>query len=259
MKSKKNISDRFQAKMFERMLRTPPAFLTQCEFRPVLSIEEFQAASKLVYRQYNKKNYTGPQEKDFRLSIYQTTNKAHTFVAMYKQQYLLATFTCVEDSPLGLPMDNIYKDNVDALRTRYRNIVEVGMLAQNNELMDHPDINFSQSDRLWVFLHLIRAAFDFFRPRGLEIAVACFHPHHEAFYKGIQFQILAGLKAHASVQGNPALAYYLNATQLNTDAHGFMQSFFGFNNSVYVPSVGKELRFNFVEFIDTFIHLPPAA
>lgn len=256
---KKKAKQRFQERLLERMIRSKPEFLKECEFRPVLNVKEFQAASRLVYHQYHKKNYVGPNEKDFRLTIYQATQKAHTMVALYKKKYLLATFTFIEDSPLGLPMDKIYKDELDVLRKVGRNLVEIGMLAQNTDLMDHPAINFSQSDRLWILLHLMKAALDHSRSfMKRNMVVACFHPHHAPFYEMLQMKRFSGLRSHEGVQGSPALAYCWDLIRLDETATGFLSSFFGFNNPAYKAAVTKEFRFSFLEFINTFIHLPPA-
>jgi len=250
-----------QFKLIKRVLTKPPALLKDCEFRPVNSKEEFVACSQLVHNQYVKKNYMIPHKNHLRLSLHQATQKATPFIAVYKKKYILATLTLVEDSPLGIPMDKIYKNELNILRSKKVRLGEVGMLAQNIDLMEHPSLGFKKSDQMIVLLYLFRMMFMWVRSqKNLNVLVACFHPRHELFYKAMQFKSLAGLKSYESVEGNPALAYHLDIDKLEKTAEGTMRLAYGLDVSKeYINRRYKQFRFKLADFFEIFINLGRAA
>src|SRR6476620_9563536 len=102
--------------------------------------------------------------------------------------------TLIADSPLGLPMDEIYTDELRRLRDRRGYLAEVSALAMDPEY---------QSSGVPLLLRLIRMLVS-----DLCITV---NPHHAAFYrKAFHFQDIGGLKQYGKVNGAPAVALRLD-------------------------------------------------
>lgn len=86
------------------------------------------------------------------------------------------------------------------------------------------------------------------------MTVVCVHPKHEFFYRGIKFEKLGGLKTYASVQKNPALAFYWDAKELEGTATGPLQSFFGFGTPKdSPPHQARPKRLNTRDFGEMFL------
>lgn len=245
-------------KLILRLIKVPPAFLSECEFRPVNTKEEFIACSKLVHQEYVRKDYMIPHPNKLRLDVRQMTAKSTTFIALYKRRYILATLTLVEDSPFGVPMDKIYKDELDEMRHQKTTFGEVTMLATNTALLQHPETDFKSSDQMIVLLYLFRELFSHVRNAlCLSSLVACFHPRHEMFYQAIKFAPLGSLKPYGSVHDNPAVAYRLNVADLD-QLSGGLEKYMSAQASG--PRVGAPYcRFNFDEFLQIFTNLDSAA
>jgi hypothetical protein len=220
---------KFQQKLVSKLMKANPLFLADCEFRPVRSALELKMAAHLVYLEYRRVKYSLPNKGQMRMSIHQVIKRSTTLVAVYKKKYIMGTMTLMEDSPLGLPMDKIYRGELDVLRQKGRRLFETGMLAMNKALLDHPDLAFSQTNRMILILHLIRCGVNYVRTQtNWDMTVICVHPKHEFFYRGIKFEPLGGLKTYESVQENPALAFCWDFTELERTATGQLQRFFGF-------------------------------
>ena len=84
-----------------------PRFLRPMEFRIVETVDELTKASHLVYREYLKRNYLKPYPTQLKLSIFHGMPQTATFIAV-KHRRVVATVTVIEDSALGLPMDEVY-------------------------------------------------------------------------------------------------------------------------------------------------------
>lgn len=164
--------------------------------------DALEEAFRLVHDQYVAQGYMDPHPSGWRLSIHNALPSTRVFVARAGGR-VVATITLIVDSPLGLPMDEIYADDLRGLRGERRDLAEVSGLAV------HPDY---QSSGVAILLRLFRMlvlyAAEMARLSDLCIAV---NPHHAAFYrKAFHFRILGGLKQYRKVNGAPAVALRLD-------------------------------------------------
>jgi hypothetical protein len=188
-----------------------PAFFRDVEFRAVQSDEELLESARLVYKEYRACEYIPKNLQERHLSVHQAIPTTVTFVAIHKQKEILGTVTLIEDSPIGVPMESIYADEIHTLRQRGIRFAEIGLLALDEERLAEPQFAMSRFQRLLFVFHVYRAMFDYFRSRSnLDELVACFHPKHEFMYSFLGFLPLGGLKSYGAVQGSPAVARHLN-------------------------------------------------
>ena len=197
-----------------RLLRSQPEFFREVQFRPAASPAELIAASNLVYEEYLKCGYITPNARRWRFSAHQILPTTVTFIAVHRSGRVLGTLTLVEDSPLGLPMERIYKQELNALRLDGLHLAEVSMLAFNRSLLDQGPLALPQGQRLLLVIYLFRAMFEFLRSTTrVDELVACFHPKHDVLYQFLHMEALGGLKNHGSVKGSPAIARRMNIKQ----------------------------------------------
>jgi len=219
-------ANKLTRRLVDIMVCDQPAFLKECEFRPVKNSAEFKVCSHLVYLEYLKKQYAIPNKNGLRLSIHQLIQHSTTMIVVFKNKYILGTITAVEDSPLGLPMDSLFKEELNGLRKKGRHIFEATMLAMNDHILNYPGV--PNNVRLAVLLHLFKATFKHIRENTvMDTCAACFHPRHELFYQAMQFKQMGELKNYSSVQGNPALAYNMDLNCTGDSTFTKMKDFFG--------------------------------
>ena len=193
-------------------------FFPDFEFRPVETVEELKSSSALVYQEYLKSGFISPRKNNWKLSLFQTIPTTVTFVAIYRKEHVLGTVTLVEDSPLGLPMDNLYHEELISLRLEGHRIMEYTMLAMNKEIMNDGPLSLPPSVRRLLVLHLLWAVVDYLRTSTkIDCQVACFHPKHDGFYKFLSMLPLGNVRYHGGVKGKPALARYHNLRHVEAE------------------------------------------
>ena len=83
--------------------------------RPALSRAELESAYELVYQNYRPRDYMSPHPSCLRLTIFNAFPTTLTFVGVIYGE-VIATVSLIPDTPIGLPMDEIYHDEVQLLR-----------------------------------------------------------------------------------------------------------------------------------------------
>ena len=178
------------------------------DFGLAMDRDAHDQAFRLQHDQYVAQGYMDPHASGWRLSTHYALPSTRVFVARSGRR-VVATMTLIGDSPLGLPMDDIYADDLRGLRAQRRNLAEVSGLAL--------DPNYSSSG-VAILLRLIRImalyAVQVAHLTDLCIAV---NPHHAVFYrKAFDFQDIGGLKQYGKVNGAPAVALRLDLGPVRT-------------------------------------------
>ena len=153
-----------------------------------------------------------PNSSGLRLTIFNAFPSTVTFVGVIHDE-VIATVSVIPDTPVGLPMDEIYHDEVQALRDAGRRLMEVTMLA---------DRRLSVSRSLAMVLALMKLVFDY-ATLSLKATDLCItvNPHHDKFYhEYLLFTPLGGLRAYPSVSGNPAIARRLDLVRVEEECQG---------------------------------------
>lgn len=110
--------------------------LGEVEYKVVSCRKELEDAMALVYREYLRRGFILPKyyRSGLRITLHNATPGTTTFVAI-KDKEVIGTVTLFPDSPLGLPMDEKYKEDLQGLRRQRRKICEVGQLATKSGLL----------------------------------------------------------------------------------------------------------------------------
>jgi hypothetical protein len=224
-----------------RLQDTVPQFLRPLEFRPVQTTEELLAATHLVYKEYLKRHYVRPNASGLKLSVFHSLPTTSTFIALHGRR-LIATITAIEDSPLGLPMDEAYKLEVDRLRRSHHRLVEATMLALNTDLFGRGVFTMFHAKKLLLTLGLFRAMFEYMRScTDCDELVACFNPKHQVLYDFLQLRPLGPLKSYTSANGNPAIARHLNIAETQRQARTHVAYRFFYGSTLPAKAFAKRL------------------
>jgi GNAT superfamily N-acetyltransferase len=160
----------------------------------------FEQAFSLQHDQYVAHGYMNAHPSGWRLSLHNALSATRVFVARCGDR-VVGTMTLIADSPLGLPMEEIYTDELRRLRDGRGSLAEVSALAVDPAY---------QSSGVPILLRLIRMLVIYAAQSASDLCIAV-NPHHAAFYrKAFHFQDIGGLKQYGKVNGAPAIALRLD-------------------------------------------------
>ena len=188
--------------ILRRKIKIDEKKLKGVSFKIADSIDELSAAFRLVHDAYVKVGYMDPVPSGMRVTKYNTLPYSTTFVGKEHGAVVL-TMSLIPDSEYGLPMDAIYKIEVDALRKKGRKVAEIGSLAS------HPEFrNSNQNIPMYgnKIVHSYARCY-----LGIDDLVITISPKHRWFYECILlFEQLGGEKPYDYVKGSPAIAMRLD-------------------------------------------------
>ncbi len=184
--------------------------MAELRFRVARTRQELEDACHVVYEAYKKAGYMADNPARMRLDIYHALPQTITFIAKLRRvRRVVATVSLVPDSPLGLPMDRIYSEEMRRLRAAGRKVAEVSMLA------DRRQYDFGVRT-LGTFLGLTKMLFDY-ATQCTDLTDLCIavNPHHEQFYtRYLAFEDLGGLTVYSAVRNNPAVGKRLDLSRV---------------------------------------------
>jgi hypothetical protein len=180
---------------------------------------EFEAAYRLVATNYRASGYEPHDSKPIRFTPYHALPDTITFVAKHHRR-VLATLSLVPDNHLlGLPLEEIFPEEIAALRQGGARVAEVTSFAATDMSLRE----FSQ-----VFLALIRLMKQHHVRHGGDTWVITVNPKHRTFYtKALGYVPLGPCRPHPKVQGAPAEAYVLDVDGMRARAPERFQEMFG--------------------------------
>lgn len=163
---------------------------------------EWEEAFQLVADQYQARGYESAGV-DCRFTSYHVLPDTVVLVAKSRGR-IVATMSLVADNTLlGLPMEGLYKAEMQELRRQGRHLVETGSLA---------DRDLSPREFHQVFLTLMQLGWQYVVGQGADTTVIAINPRHSAFYTRLHgFLPLGPRRAYDRVQGHPAEAFYLDS------------------------------------------------
>lgn len=173
--------------------------------------KELEQSFSLVYQEYIRRRYIPKHYKSkLRLSLYNAVPSTTTFVVKQANK-VVATVTIIPDSPLGLPMDKIYKKELDGLRKKGQRVSEVSQLSIDNSLYPKGWFSMFNFNKLIFIFRLFKLIFDYARHvANLDELCIAINPKQQPLYKFLFFEKMGGLKYYGSVNKAPAVAFHLN-------------------------------------------------
>ena len=218
-----------------RTIRLRRSNLLECKLgqldQPAINIAEntgeYRRAFSLLYEEYLHEGYASPHPSGMLFSVWSLLPSTKVFLF---KSYLtvLSTMSHIRDTPLfGLPMDAVFKDELDALRAEGRIIAEIGALA-------------TQRVRRWsnLMLFLVRAAYQYARFSGVTDVVAMVNPKHVRFYTQILLFERFAEERFLEKVGAPAVPLRVNLETLeNSLYHAYSQNSFETDLHAFFTSV----------------------
>ena len=181
--------------------------------------EHFEKAFRLVYQEYRRKGYCPPNPFQIRVSIYNALPGTVTF-CLWRHETLVGTASLVLDSPVGLPMEEVYPTEIGALRKEGRKLCEVSLLALNSEIISKGILPLYFAERLRCLYHIFKPIFWYARKTvGQTDLCIAVNPVHKVLYSSLYFEEFGGERVYQSVNGNPSIAMRLNFDRLEERSH----------------------------------------
>lgn len=187
-----------------------PTFQTSLDdvtFKQVSCSEDYMSCCKLVYDVYLESGFIKASSFPFRIIEHHSDPETMVFMGCLADDRAASTpiytASLFADNKLGLPMDEGFKREVDALRNKGRRIVEVGCLA-SDPIYRKGDKNVPMIVNRLIYNHAIKAL-------NADELLITVHPKYLKIYEDILlFEKIGELSEYPYVEKNPAVALRLN-------------------------------------------------
>ena len=165
-------------------------------------LDERLRAWRLVYRSYAAKGYAQPSADELWYGLHDALPATRIFLVT-RDGRDVATLSLVFDSPLRLPADEVYGDELNKLRVQDRRACEMVSLVSEET---------TSARCLEVLKHLFKLAYlTATRLEGATDMVITVHPHHAAYYeRRLLFEAVGGVRDYGKVGGAPAVLLRLD-------------------------------------------------
>ena len=217
--------------------------------------KQFEQAFQLVYREYLKKGYCLANASELRISFFNALPETVTF-CLWREETLIATATLIPDSPMGLPMEEVYPKEIRDLRAKGRKLCEVSLLALNSDVISNGILPIYFAERLRCLYHIFKPILWYAR-KSIEHSDLCIavNPVHRFLYSSLYFEQFGDEKVYESVRGNPSIAMRLNFDELEARAKsktpGLYKLFLA--KTLEIPRISQRFRWSQEEFAYFFV------
>lgn len=144
----------------------------QTEYAIAADLPQVIEAWGLVYEVYLRAGLIDPNP--LKLHTVRHAISPQTVVALrHVEGVLVSTISAYADGPAGLPLDRVYREELEQMRDQGRKLVEVGMLADSSD----------QRSSICGLVRLMRFPFYFTLWSGWDDLVIGVHPRHVRFYE----------------------------------------------------------------------------
>lgn len=188
-------------------------------FHMVRTDEERSTVLELIRDVYIQKGYIRSEDNSS-IGAYLSLDATRTFYACVEDT-IVGTLSVVPDGPSGLPMDSIFKDELDRKRGEGLSMAEVCQFAIDKERV-HDKIDPLQFSTLDVSIStgLIGVVLYYGLYKKFDRYVLAVNPKHSVFYKSIGCVQMGGERSYPSVNNAPAIAYTLNLSEIQHGENG---------------------------------------
>ncbi len=184
-------------------------------YKIAASRDEFEKSFRMVWDAYVKVGLQAEDTPPLRFTKYHLAPSTKVFVAIYRAELekkkpdynklrspgqIVGTLTLVDDSELGLPMEEVCGCEVQRIRDDEGRPAEVIGLAVNPEYRSHN-----------VMMYLYKLMFEYARLCGVTDITCSVTKRHIRFYQTmLLFQPMGGLQSYGSANGLEVQCHRLN-------------------------------------------------
>lgn len=169
------------------------------------TMDEVVEAWSLVHDSYVRAGLIDPKPEGIH-TVPQAAGPQAAVIVGRLGDVTVATMTAILDNPAGLPLDTVYKTELDAMRADGRRLMELGLFADRRERIGRS---------LTAILELMRYVFHFGMVNQRTDGVIGVHPRHAAFYtKYFSFRIAGRETTYATVKDRPVILLRLDWQKL---------------------------------------------
>ena len=183
-----------------RHLGFEPAEVSRIEFKLAETLEERLQSFRVLHDMYVRRGLIDPTPTGLRFTVYSVLPTTAIFAGI-RDGKVFSTMSLIEDSPLGVPMEKLYREEIGRLRLQRRRFAEVSALAVETE---------SRGKGLALMMYNLMFRWAYFY-RGVDDLVIAVHPKAEDFYRSVLlFDRVGGLRAYETLKDAPAVALRLD-------------------------------------------------
>lgn len=188
------------------------------EFGVARTHREVLASWRLVHDCYTQKGLIASNPYGLHTTA-QALNRKTAVVIGRTNGKIDSTLSIIPDSARGLPLDQVYPQVLDHLRTR-RTLCEVGLLADARQNVSR---DLSQS------FGAMRYAFYCALHNQADIVIGV-HPRHAEFYvRMMGFEIIGQMSSHPKVRNRPVVPLMLDTSRIRLEPLPRMLRYFKSN------------------------------
>lgn len=187
-------------------------------FAQARSIEDREAAYRLVYDAYFRKGLADPVATGLYTNAFLRNPQTVTFVGKVSNEVAM-TVTSIPDSEQRLPMDAVFEDCLAPLREQGRTLVEFGMLAVSSAYFGGMNYSVHDPQRMLCVYSLFRIALQHARfSNGYTDVVFAVPPKHQALYRFMGVNAISEVRYY-SKYNTPAVAIRIDLVALRLRPH----------------------------------------
>src|SRR5688572_8732702 len=162
-------------------------------FRVAETLDEVLTAWSSVYEAYRRIEIIDENAHKIHTSIHAASANSAVFIGQLAEQ-TKTTLTTIHDGEMGLPLDSVFKAELDDLRKSGRRLSEVGLFADRRAQI---------SRSISALFNLMRFAFYYALRDDSATIVIGVHPHHVNFYERLfAFDTLTEIRRYPTVKDN---------------------------------------------------------
>ncbi|MCK4872325.1 MAG: hypothetical protein KAS72_06340 [Phycisphaerales bacterium] len=164
-------------------------------YGPAESLTDLQQAYGLAYHKYLERKLVKPTPGGVFFTMQHLLPESVTFVGRLGST-AFTTLSVVMDSPAGLPLDNVFGDELARFRDRGMVLGELGLFADRRR---------SVTQSLSAMQRLFRFAYWYYLSNNYGCGVIGVHPRHSGFYQRLFGWTSTGIvRDHPTVRNAPA-------------------------------------------------------
>lgn len=218
--------------LIRKYVRVDERELDGVEVRVASTVDEYLAAAKLVHDGYVGKGIDQAHGTGVRVTPFLALPSTVVFGA-FRDGTMIGTMSLVVDSSLGLPLQRVYRAEVDSIRAEGRRVAECGSLCVDRA---HRGSGVSYL--------LYKAMFSTAQMLGVDDLVIAVHPHARDLYEAaLCFEQVGGTKRYPGLNRSAqAVALRLRCRESRDLALRAFGSGTDLNNAHYLYFERREPR-----------------